>query len=503
MKKIINLLLLLNCIFLLGACIDDKGNYTYQDKDEVLPIQISGLENAITIPQGNVLKLSPVVENDDPSRYTYSWFVMEAQTAGSLPKRVDIADTKNLEYTVSLSPATWLLNFEVFDEKRDIFRRKEIKLTVSASPVDLGWYVLKDENGETDFDYINPDGEVYRDLLYLAGNRPKGIARNMAYQRSTYTHEYESDGTVITLSNQAVFFIATDQDMCTYNARSLDLFKSFEDQFYAAPETIDPGRVYHSNSGNDYFINDGKMYTVSGSSRNIGKFSAAKIAPNPLYPYFLPGRSDESVVFDVVDHTFYRVSVSTGVLTPVGEVTFSENNTVSFTNMPYSVTAIGENTYIYYGFSYAVMKNEETGEGALARYSADSYKFVSFKTVPKDSKLLQSSIIGPSYTSDFLYFAIDNKVYDYQNAEGIEGSREKMILEYPGETVAFVRHNFVSSATSAVKTNSLNVLTNTEHGWKLYFYDLKGESTSELASTTPTKVYEGTGNGRFLMFRQI
>ena len=79
MKKIINLLLLLNCIFLLGACIDDKGNYTYQDKDEVLPIQISGLENAITIPQGNVLKLSPVVENDDPSRYTYSWFVMEAQ----------------------------------------------------------------------------------------------------------------------------------------------------------------------------------------------------------------------------------------------------------------------------------------------------------------------------------------------------------------------------------------------------------------------------------------
>ena len=169
MKKIINLLLLLNCILLLGACIDDKGNYTYQDKDEVLPIQISGLENAITIPQGNVLKLSPVVENDDPSRYTYSWFVMESQTAGSLPKRVDIADTKNLEYTVSLSPATWLLNFEVFDEKRDIFRRKEIKLTVSASPVDLGWYVLKDENGETDFDYINPDGEVYRDLLYLAG----------------------------------------------------------------------------------------------------------------------------------------------------------------------------------------------------------------------------------------------------------------------------------------------------------------------------------------------
>lgn len=41
MKKIINLLLLLNCILLLGACIDDKGNYTYQDKDEVLPIQIS------------------------------------------------------------------------------------------------------------------------------------------------------------------------------------------------------------------------------------------------------------------------------------------------------------------------------------------------------------------------------------------------------------------------------------------------------------------------------
>ena len=171
--------------------------------------------------------------------------------------------------------------------------------------------------------------------------------------------------------------------------------------------------------------------------------------------------------------------------------------------MPYSITAIGENTYTYNGFSYAVMKNEETGEGALARYGSDKIAFLSFKTVPKDSKLLQSSIIGPSYTSDFLYFAIDNKVYDYQNAEGIEGPRENMILEYPGETVTFLRHNFVSSATSAVRTNSLNVLTNTDHGWKLYFYDLKGESTSELASTTPTAIYEGTGNGRFLMFRQI
>lgn len=504
MKKNISLFLLLSCMFLLGACVDDKGNYNYQDKDDIWPVRINGLEDAITIPQGNVLKLSPIVENDNPSQYTYSWFVMESQTSGGAPKRFDIAETKDLEYTVNLSPGSWLLNFRVYDEKKDLFQRKEIRLTVSASPVGLGWYVLKDEDGETDFDYINPDGEVYRDLLFLAGNRPKGIARNMSYQNTRYYHVvYDAEGTATTLSNQSVFYIATDQDFCTYNAKNLDLFKTFNDQFYIAPETINPGRVCYINSGNVFFMNDGQAYSIYGMSANIGKFSSAKICLNPLYNSLLPGGSDEVVVFDEVEHTFYKTNTMSPNLVPVGEITFDEDNVVSFTNMPYSIITMADNTSTYRGFSYAMMKNEETGEGALARYSADKDDFVSFKTVPKDSKLLQSDIIAPSYTADFLYFAIDNKVYDYQNAEGIEGSREKVILEYPGETVAFLRHNFVSSATSTVRTNSLNVLTNTDHGWKLYFYDLTGESTSELASTTPTAVYEGTGNGRFIMFRQF
>lgn len=49
---------------------------------------------------------------------------------------------------------TYNLVYELRDPKLDIYVRKQVLMTVQ-SDVSTGWYVMKEENGETDIDYIS------------------------------------------------------------------------------------------------------------------------------------------------------------------------------------------------------------------------------------------------------------------------------------------------------------------------------------------------------------
>lgn len=91
-------------IFILSficSCVDDKGNYTYKDEKDILPISIGEFEKEMTIEVGQTLSIIPEIEGmDNPDKYTYEWYVMEYQVAGKAPERQDIGNTKDLNYKV-------------------------------------------------------------------------------------------------------------------------------------------------------------------------------------------------------------------------------------------------------------------------------------------------------------------------------------------------------------------------------------------------------------------
>lgn len=109
MKNIFSYIGCFFTLFCLAACVEDEGNYDYMDKQDVLPIEITGLDKSITAKQGETLRLSPTVVNDDGSSYSYQWFVTEAITAGALPKRYYISEEKDLNYDVKLEPNSYLI----------------------------------------------------------------------------------------------------------------------------------------------------------------------------------------------------------------------------------------------------------------------------------------------------------------------------------------------------------------------------------------------------------
>lgn len=178
------------------SCIDDRGNYSYISNEELLPVTISGFEDTTVIIR-STLNITPVLENmDDESRYIHLWYAAPSVTAGFTPQRDTLSLEKDLSFEVTYESGTYNLVYELRDPKLDIYVRKQVLMTVQ-SDVSTGWYVMKEENGETDIDYISMDGKKIENLITASGQeRLKGKPVKMAYQSSRYTPVIQNpDGT--------------------------------------------------------------------------------------------------------------------------------------------------------------------------------------------------------------------------------------------------------------------------------------------------------------------
>lgn len=498
MKPIVIIINLL--FFFLTSCVNDTGNYTYLSAEDVLPIDIIGLQEDLSVIQGERLQISPNIEKmDDPARYTYIWYVTEAQTAGALPIKRNIGNEKTLDVKINLDAGSYLLNFMVMDEKKDIYKRKQVKLEVRASNISTGWYVLKDQNNETDFDYIDSEGTIYADVLAKGGNQLKGKAVGMSYQSGRYYHNLVSNTGVITkLTNQKVFHVLSTEDIRTFNAQNMLLFKKYEEEFYSLPSVCNPQGVISQNTdGNVFLLNAGKLHSIYGMSPNIGKLSAAKVGEYSLFPSLIPiNYFGDVLIFDILKHSFYTSSTAGTSVDFVNDQKV-DTTTISLRNMPYEMINMfaGSADINNAKQAFALMKNTEDGTYRIAQIPYNSGKiFNSFNIVPNDAMITQSKVMASPSSGNFVYFAISNKIYYYMNATGLE-EKEKLIMTIPeNENVYFMIHIYTK------KMNVLAVLANTASNWKLYLYPIESVGNPELI-TQPQSVFTGSGTGRFLIYR--
>lgn len=506
-----DILLAAAAMVLAASCIDDKGNYDYEDASTVFPPVISGLPKDTTIQQGTDLVLTAgkhfSVANDDPGRYTYTWSITEATTAGFLPTRTYIGNEENLNYPVKLAAAEWTLTLQVWDKKLDLYTKAQTTLNVVASPLDRGWYILKDQDGYTDVDYITNGGKIYADVLAPTDHRVKGTAVKMAYQSGRYYHvQKNADGTSTTLSNQKVLHILTTEDMQTFNAKDLQLFKRFNDQFYTAPAQCAPQDIdVASSMGDLFFLNAGQMYSIYGMSANIGKFGGAKVGDLDLYPCMINNASDE-LVWDRKSRSFLSGKSSGTTFTPFTTPAPDASLPASLSAMPYDMVKMcagqGGNYSEDYGF--ALMKSTADSRHYLAHLRFDysgqyaTYPIMTWLEVPQGSTLLEGECMACPASGEFVYYSIGNKIYTYTNAQGI-ANRDHMQLTLPeGEKVTYM-FNFRS--TYGTIYNNLAVLSQTPTGYTLRIYEPQGIDIEEL-KPEPTAVYSGKGNARYVMYRK-
>lgn len=489
-------------IFILSficSCVDDKGNYTYKDEKDILPISIGEFEKEMTIEVGQTLSIIPEIEGmDNPDKYTYEWYVMEYQVAGKAPERQDIGNTKDLNYKVTIDPGVWRLSYKVIDKETNIFSRAETKLNVISTAVDnKGWYILKDNGEETDFDYINFEGTIYKDVLRKKNLQLPGTAISMEYQQDRYYHNITDEhGNVVTLTNQSVFHVLSSKEIYSINAKKIELFKNFEEQFYSTPEECDPQYCIYVYHGTHFLQNAGRLYTVNGLIGNIGKVFPITGTYKLYKGGGIPMGLKNCIVYDEATNSLLVGDGYNDSFIDMPDLK-QDDSIYSFKHMPYSIVCIAHNCRSMKGQGYIVLKHKDTEEGALLRAkNSSSTAITSFSIVPKESKLLKTDIVAPAFNADFVYFKYNNAVYSYENAKDLSLEyKEKEVISYPeGETITAIKQAF------STDINQLAVLTTKDEKWKLYIYDLLGESNPEI-NPKPVATYEGEGNGRFLLFR--
>lgn len=481
------------------SCIDDKGNYSYIDKETLFPVTISGFEDT-TVVMRTVLNIDPVLNNmDDTSRYIHLWYALPTNVAGYTPKRDTLSLERKLSFTVTYETGTYKLVYELRDPKLDIYTYKDVRLTVQ-SDLGAGWYILKEENGETDIDYVTEEGVLKENLLASSGQeRLKGKPVKMYYQSSRYSVDVENpDGTVTRLSNQRAFHVLSDQDMRTFNADNMGVFYDYEHYFYETPEVCRPQNFGAGGSYYYYAINAGKLHSLYTMSANNGKLGYARPGMYELHSDMLLSMN-AAMVFDKTTSTFYNSSAAGTAMDVFGN---APAGSVSSTEMDTDLICLLTKKLAETSTGYALMKNKNKDEYYLFNISHTmaGYPFTSVDTVPSNCEILAAEVRGASIYASAIYYAKSKgdgdvlKVYK----DSREEIRESELISFPGEKIAYIE-NIESLWGVTPAYNRLLILTNSSAGWKLYLYDTVGQ-TPELEET-PVLVYSGRGKAGYAILR--
>ena len=323
----------------------------------------------------------------------------------------------------------------------------------------------------------------------------KGTALKVVNQTYGYKHQFEKeDGTLETKENLRAWHILSSSDMVTLNPDNLTVYKTFEDEFYRAPETCTP-QDFHEFGGDLFLLNAGVVHTLSNSSANIGKLGLPKFGDADVFPtlvvisQYLFGFSNETKSF--VASMLYDTDLS-----HMAEADTDNPVQISPNNMNAEMIALLQRTSSWQGAqAWALMKsttgNEEYYLADLLLYQKE-YPFVDFDIISPDRALVHADV----YTANDLYsiwFAKGNILSYY--SKGISDDESEEVTDiYPfpaGETITWMQQS---------ERKYLLVLTNTADKWKFYRFELDSDGLSpNIKPGTQPLVYSGNGTARYAL----
>ena len=135
-------------------------------------------------------------------------------------------------------------------------------------------------------------------------------------------------------------------------------------------------------------------------------------------------------------------------------------------------------------------------------YSMSDYPIVDIDTVPVHCEMPNAKVMGTSLYASCIYYSKKESDGDvlkvYKNVK--IDNRESELKRFPGEEIVYIV-NLTSSYNTPEdeKFNHLVVLTNSDSGWKLYRFNVIGQ-TPEI-EPEPVVVYSGTGKAGYVMLR--
>lgn len=468
------------------ACTKDKTT----SADRPLPaFTVSGLQTSYAVlTRKDTLRIHPTVQ--DESRYEYYWTAFDANyTIGKGNKKPDtLAKTKDLDYAVILNPGPYVLVYNVKDKETGVTKLFNVNMTVSTLNMN-GWYLLKDKDGKTDFDFIHGQGRIDNWIAF----HNEGKSLEGAAVEAVFTPSFK-----MALTSQdifAAFTVLSGKDAAIYRIDNGKVMRTFDDMFFNTPPTRRLQSVYQPvNTNNIGVVNDGQVYVMQKGTL----FSSLPYNPAKLSSITAVGAM--SLAFDQDSKSLVLINDFNFQAVPASGAELKNMN----------ADLVWLNSYAgLRGLAMALFRKPD-GSGLLYRLNVQfgflfgtQQPMIQAKvTVPGTHSIMAATAIGGNYDADFIYYALGNKVY----MTDLITLQEALQVTLPaGETVTGIQHIKYPqpSAGIPITTDFLSIATYANGRYKVYLHKISSTGTIQpLAQPNfegegriNTVIYMENGNG--------
>lgn len=464
-------LMIIGFLFGIYGCYEDKGNYDYTD---IFSIEVEGLEeDYLKYAFIDSLNIRPEIIPAD-TEYDYFWGYYPTGLV-EYPRLDTICHTRELHYKVDLNPGSYMLVFAARAKESGITRFATASLSVETS-LTTGWYVLKDQDGYTDYDVFTETGKA-PDVIAESneGRKLKGKAIALAFttRYSVWDEEKSNYADIVAV------IACSDEDIAVVKVSDGKVKNDFQHLFYEVPAVARPLECWADGRA-IYLVNDNRMYTLPTVTSNSGRFGEPMAGEYKFASYRVSFGFRNPLLFDESTHSFCSMDYYNNIL-----LNLSNNGPVDTVKLPpvnqmnADLLFMGPQGRYRQGRALALMKNRQEELYRMLKLNADCntpYKnpILQCDTLQNDLNMLKADGWATNLDNDIIYFSKGNWIYSCNiNA----GYAEKPQIEIPdGEEVTWMRH---LKGPSTTDIDYMVVATCKAGKYKVHFYDIQAGNLKE------------------------
>lgn len=447
MKRSI-IIILTAFVTFLAACYKDKGNYDYQDINEV---KISGLAASYTYVLGTTLHIDPKIQMsqaEDTSAVNCYWILTSNETPLDTIGRSAVLDAR-----MNVKTADYGLILRVVDKASGVAYKATTKVTVSTLFSRGMLLIGTDENGNAEAEMISmvKDTIVFHSILSKSGlptlRDPMSFAmmggkgdtnsNNIRLWVLTKSGSYYLDRNSMAGSTNRKFGnISVISDNINRDAITpVVMMPQVKDSTGSAGSSTALAwcRAMISTDGDIYIthalLNSGDYYGNPINRLDTDFSKRLKAAPYFWYSLMDIGLSAAFVWFDTENQRFmvYEAFSKTGSL-PLTDVATdayswnlaSQNRTLVYGENTRMIDATGK-----FGNSFAIVKDKTTSQHYIYKFYANSKSPIKrdlFTVSSIATDFDKASFYAFSSNRTVVFYVVGNRLYAYDYNKGLERS---------------------------------------------------------------------------------
>jgi hypothetical protein len=457
---------------LFWGCVKDSSTGSIHPLPAVV---VNGLEDNYTVyTHKDTLHIHPSVQNGD--NYNYYWTAFTTVfIQGQAPSPDTLSRTKDLDYVMLLNPGQYILVFNVEDKKTGVTQLINVNMSVATLNMN-GWYLLKDNQGVTDFDFVYNGGRIDNWIAFY--NNGKSLEGNAV--KAVFTPSFMTTLTSTDIFNALT--VISDKDAGIYRIDNGAKIWGFDSMFFKKPAVRNLQNIFQPTAANSLgLINDNKAYTLTKGALFTdmsGNYKCSAVVGVAAMPIGFDENSKSVIFYDGVNFD------------PVG------SNGSALKNM--NAELVWMNGYAGIRSVAMMLFRMPDGRGELVKLNGSwgylagysSPLIMAWDTLPATHGLMSASVIGGDYDADYIFYAKDNSIY----VTDLATVREGLQVTLPaGETITCIQHIKYPQqvdATIQVTTDCLAVASYSNGHYKIWLYKISSTGTIQALSQPN---FEGVG----------